>query len=422
MRDMSDNYNNLIAAIDIGSSKIVTVIAEVSEDDNNISILGYGCAPTQNGIKDGTIQNIESVVAALQKSSETAEIKATCEIKDIPNVYVGISNTSIETINSTGQVGIPGKDKEIHMEDINRVIENAQAVEIPLGREILHIVSQSFSVNGGDWIKYPLGMVGTRLECRVHIITGSVATSQTVLKSLERAGIVPRKLVCQNLANAKAVLTDDEKELGVLLIDIGADTCKISVYYEGVPYYNCVMKLGGKYITGDISQALKIMPNNAETIKVNYGVTDFNYVDESEYIQVPHVGGREPKKLRRSELVYVIKPRVEEIFSIIRKDLADNDMLDKITSGVVLTGGTANLPGIEEVCQEVFGVQSRVATLQKFDGLGDSVRDPSYSVALGLIMWGYDEMKEHGCFYDAADEKSKSNIFQKIGDFWNKLF
>jgi len=417
-----DINSNLIAAIDIGSSKIVTIIAEVSETANHINILGYGVAPTQNGIKDGAIQNIESVVTALQKSTETAEIQATYEISSIPNVYVGISNTSIETINSTGQVGIPGEDKEIRTEDINRVIENAQAVEIPLGREILHIIPQSFSVNGGDWIKYPLGMVGTRLECRVHIITGSVATSQTVLKSLERAGIVPKQLVCQNLANAKAVLTDDEKELGVLLIDIGADTCKVSVYYEGVPYYNCVMKLGGKYITGDISQALKIMPNNAETIKVNYGVTDFNYVDESEYIQVPHVGGREPKKLRRSELVYVIKPRVEEIFGIIRKDLADHDMLDKMTSGVVIVGGTAMLPGIEEVCQEVFGVQSRVATLQKFDGLGDSVRDPGYSVAQGLIMWGYEAMKDDGDFDDVATEKPKNSFFQKIGELWNKMF
>ncbi|MBR3731011.1 MAG: cell division protein FtsA [Spirochaetales bacterium] len=419
---MDDIRNNLIAAIDIGSSKIVTIIAEVSDSDDHISILGYGCAPTQNGIKDGTIQNIDAVVAALKKSTETAEIQATYELGSIPNIYVGISNTSIETINSTGQVAIPGDDKEVRIEDINRVIGNAQAVDLRDGREILHILPQCFSVNGGDWIKYPLGMVGARLECRVHIITGSTATSQTVLKSLERADIIAKQLVCQNLANAKAVLTDDEKELGVLLIDIGADTCKVSVYYEGTPYYNCVMKLGGKHITGDISQALKIMPNNAETIKVNYGVTDFNYVDESEYIQVPHVGGREPKKLRRSELVYVIKPRVEEIFGIIRKDLADHNMLDKMTSGVVLTGGSTMLPGIEEVCQEVFGVQSRVATLPKFDGLGEFVQDPSYSVALGLIMWGYDKMKEDGCFDDVSSEKPKSNIFQKIGEFWNKMF
>ena len=178
---MKDINDNLIAAIDIGSSKIVTIIAEVSETSNHISILGYGCAPTQNGIKDGAIQNIEAVVSALQKSTETAEIQATYEISSIPNVYVGISNTSIETINSTGQVGIPGEDKEIRADDINRVIGNAQAVDIPIGTEILHIIPQSFSVNGGDWIKYPLGMVGTRLESRVHIITCSVATSQTVL-------------------------------------------------------------------------------------------------------------------------------------------------------------------------------------------------------------------------------------------------
>ena len=410
---------DLITAIDIGSDKVVVAISEI-DDTGSINVIGIGKSGSKNGIKQGVIVNIESVVSALTEAVEQAEIQAG---REISSVYVGISSANIETINSMGIVAISGVDKEIRENDINRVIEAGKAVAIPMDREILHIIPQAFTVDGQRGIKYPIGMVGTRLECQIHILTCAISSIQNVMKSMDRAGLIVRNLVLQNLAAAKSLLTEDEKELGVLLIDIGAETAKVSVYHEQAPYYNAIFPLGGYLITGDLSQALKISYANAEKIKEAYGVADFEYVEDDETIQIPSIGGREPKYLARKNLVHIIRPRVEEIFSIIKNDLIEKGYFDKISGGIVLTGGSTIMPGMAEVCQEVFDLQARVGGLRRFAGLGDEISGPEYSVINGLLLWGIEDFNKNNDFLGKPKrEESGKNVFQKIKDMFGELF
>ncbi|HPY88636.1 MAG TPA: cell division protein FtsA [Spirochaetota bacterium] len=410
---------DLITAIDIGSDKVVVAISEI-DDTGSINVIGIGKSGSKNGIKQGVIVNIESVVSALTEAVEQAEIQAG---REISSVYVGISSANIETINSKGIVAISGVDKEIRENDINRVIEAGKAVAIPMDREILHIIPQAFTVDGQRGIKYPIGMVGTRLECQIHILTCAISSIQNVMKSMDRAGLIVRNLVLQNLAAAKSLLTEDEKELGVLLIDIGAETAKVSVYHEQAPYYNAIFLLGGYLITGDLSQALKISYANAEKIKEAYGVADFEYVEDDETIQIPSIGGREPKYLARKNLVHIIRPRVEEIFSIIKNDLIEKGYFDKISGGIVLTGGSTIMPGMAEVCQEVFDLQARVGGLRRFAGLGDEISGPEYSVINGLLLWGIEDFNKNNDFLGKPKrEESGKNVFQKIKDMFGELF
>ncbi|MBP7552474.1 MAG: cell division protein FtsA [Spirochaetes bacterium] len=410
---------DLITAIDIGSDKVAVVISEI-DDTGSINIIGIGKSDSKNGIKQGVIVNIESVVSAITEAVEQAEIQAG---REISSVYVGISSANIETINSKGIVAISGVDKEIRENDINRVIEAGKAVAIPMDREILHIIPQAFTVDGQHGIKYPIGMVGTRLECQIHILTCAISSIQNVMKSMDRAGLIVRNLVLQNLASAKSLLTEDEKELGVVLIDIGAETAKVSVYYEQAPYYNAILPLGGYLITGDISQALKISYANAEKIKEAYGVADFGYVEDDETIQIPSIGGREPKYLARKNLVHIIRPRVEEIFSIIKNDLIEKGYFDKISGGIVLTGGSALMPGMVEACQETFDLQTRAGVLRRFAGLGDEINSPEYSVINGLILWGLDDFNKNNDFSGKPKkEESGKNMFKKIKDMFGELF
>lgn len=404
--------NNSIVAIDIGSSKINVAISEINEL-GNISVIGIGKSDTKNGMRNGIIINIESIVRAINEAVEQAEIQAGKEVSD---VIIGISGNNVESINSKGIVAIAGNDKEIRDFDIKRVIEAAKAVAIPMDRQILHIIPQNFTVDGQEGIKYPVGMVGTRLECQIHIINTGISSIQNIVKSMDRTGLTISSMVLQNLANARAVLYEDEKEIGTLLIDIGAETAKVSVYYQQAPFYNFIYPLGGSLITNDIIAGLKVPYATAEKVKIVYGVTSFDYVNKDEVIEIPSVGGRNPKILQRASLVHIIKPRVAEIFEIIKKDLIKKGFDNKIGGGVVLTGGTALLPGIVDVAQEVFELPARIGYPYKLAGLGDQILDPSYSVLNGLILWGYEKFSQRNDNFikSKKEDNNKNNFLKKV--------
>jgi len=411
--------DDLIVSLDIGSKKIVVVISEIDES-NNINILGVGQAESKGGIRSGVVVNIESIVNAVNQAIEDAEIQAGREVN---GVFVGISGTNIESINSKGVVAISGPDKEIKENDIARVIEAARAVAIPMDREMLHIIPQGFIVDHQRNVKYPIGMVGTRLECQIHILTIPITTIQNIVKCLNRTGIEIYDIVLQNLACARAVLEDDEKEIGVLMIDIGAETSKVCVYYQGAPYYNYIYPLGGYLITNDIAAGLKVPLATAENLKLSYGVSHFEYVKKDEKFQVPAVGGRKPFMTARENMVHIIRPRVEEMFHLIREDLIEQGVIDKIDGGIVITGGTALLPGISEVCQDVFNLQARVGIPKKLYGLSDDINTCMYAVSNGLIRWGYDKLKQDipVMSKNVKDDREKGflNILKK---FFDELF
>lgn len=413
--------DDLIATIEIGSSKIIVVISEVNES-GDISILGIGQASTESSVRNGVVINIEKIVQAIYKAVESAEIQAGREIDEL---YLGISGSNIESLNSRGVVAIAGSDKEIKESDIERVIEAAKAVAIPMDRDILHIIPQGFIVDGQDYVKYPIGMIGTRLECQIHIITTAISSIQNIVKCFERAGMKIKDMTLQNIATSKVVLTNDEKELGILMIDIGEETAKVSIYYRQAPQFNAVYPLGGHLITNDLAAVLMISLENAEKLKVDWGSADTNYVESSELVHIPSVGGRPPKKMQREELVTIIRPRVEEIFSIIYSDIKKKGYMDFVKGGVVITGGTSLLPGIEDVATEIFRMPARIGYPTRFSGFGDQLYSPEYSTIIGLVLNAHENNNKED---DASKRKSKknagnkSNFLGKVVDFIEDFF
>jgi cell division protein FtsA len=416
---LRNKNDDLIIALDIGSSKISIAVSEIDEY-NNIFVLGMGNVETKGGIRGGVIINIESIVSAINQAKEDAEIQAG---REISGVFVGISGTHIETINSKGVVAISGANKEISNNDVNRVIEAAKAVAIPMDREVLHIIPQTFSVDNQQNIRYPIGMVGTRLECMIHMITTPISSIQNVVRCLNRCDLHIYDIILQNIAASKATLEEDEKEIGVLMFDFGSETLKVSLYYRGSPYFHAIYPLGGYLITNDIAAGLKVSLQTAEKIKLAHGVTDFEYVDKKDTIQIPSIGGRKPILFARENLVHIIKPRVEEIFSFIKADIKDRGLMEKIQGGIVITGGGANLPGIAEVCQEVFGVQARIGTPKKLAGLGDQMNMPEFSVLNGLLRMGYERLNiDSERTTKVTKEDSDKGLFKSIKKLINELF
>ncbi len=420
---MKLELSNLIFGIEISSTKIVAVVAEVDEN-NVISLIGVGRANPNNGVRNaGVIVNIDSVSAAINDATLAAEMQAGQPGK---YVIIGFSSTNVESINSNGIVAISNPDREIKPNDIERVIENAKTIQIPLDREIIHIIPQSFLVDNQDEIKSPIGMVGRRLECKVHIITCPTSSIQNIERCIERSGLEIENFVLQNIAASKAVLTDEERELGVLMLDIGAETTKASVYHKQYPHYNNIYNpLGGNLITNDIMVGLKIPVAIAEKIKVAYGVAHEDYLEKGETIIIPETASRKERAIEREIILSIIKPRLEEMFLTIRNDLRQKKLLDKITSGIVITGGTSQLVGITELASDIFNLPARIGFPKKFSGLGDQLLSPDYAVASGLIVWGaekYIEEAASGIKKGDGDSSKKRNIFGKVKDIFNKFF
>ena len=377
--------SEIIVGLDIGTTKIACIAGEVTED--GIDIIGIGTAPSK-GLRRGYVVNIDATVSSIQQAVDEAENMAGCEIT---TVYAAISGAHVRGLNSHGIVAV--KDKEVRDSDIGRVIEAAKAVAIPMDREVLHVLPQQYVVDDQDGIRDPLGMAGVRLEAKVHIVTTAVASAQNVIKCANRCNLQVADIVLESLASAQAVLEDDEKELGVALIDIGGGTCDLMVYADGAIVHTSVIELGGERVTNDIATILRTPLDAAEKIKRKYGCAFSQLVDAGEMMEVPSVGGRGPRDLQRAKLVQVIEPRVEEIFEYVKKDLMRSGWFDSLAAGVVLTGGATVMEGMAEVAEQVLGMPTRRAAPSRIGGLVDVVRSPAYSTGVGLVMFGADQGK-----------------------------
>ena len=378
---MSKEYKDLIVGLDIGTSKITCMVAEV-RPDGRLSVVGLGTQPS-NGLKRGVVVNIEATVDAISRVIQEAELMADCKIRD---VYTGIAGSHIKSFNSNGMVAI--KDKEVTPLDVERVIEVARAMPIPAEQQILHILTQEFIIDGQGGVREPIGMSGVKLEVKVHIATGAVSAAQNMIKCVRRCGLEVMDLILQPLASSYAVLTEDEKELGVCLVDIGGGTTDIAVFTQGAIRHTAVIPIAGDQITNDIAMALRTPTAEAEEIKIRQGVAMHTLADAEEMIKVPGVGDRPPRDLSRQALADVIEPRVSELFELVQAELRRSGYEELLSSGIVLTGGSSVLRGMVELGEDVFHMPVRVGAPQYDGSLADVVCQPCYAAVMGLIIEG----------------------------------
>jgi len=370
----------IIVGLDIGTTKICAVVGEVRGDA--VEIIGMGSHPSE-GLRKGVVINIEHTVNSIKEAIEEAETMAGCEIS---SVYAGIAGGHIKGFNTPGVIAL--KEKEVTKKDIDRVIEAASAVAIPMDREVIHTLVQEFIVDDQDGIMDPLGMAGVRLEAKVHIVTGAVTSAQNIIKCANKAGLDVYDIVLESLASSESVLTKEERNLGAALIDFGGGTTDMALFSRGAIKHTSVLALGGDNLTYDIAVGLRTPKLEAEKIKVKYGCALSSMIGREETIEVPGVGGRKPRTLSRQILGEILEPRVEEIFSLIYGELAQSGYEDLIRSGVVVTGGSAELPGISELAEQVFNAPARAGYPQGIEGLSELVNKPMYATAVGLVLYG----------------------------------
>ena len=369
---------NLLVAVDIGTSKIVVMVAELTSE-NNLHVVGIGQHPS-HGLRKGVVVNIEATVQSIQRALQEAELMAACKIT---HVYTGIAGSHIRSVNSHGMVAV--KDKEVSETDIARVKETATAVPIPNDQQVLHVLPQEFVVDGQDDVREPLGMAGVRLEVRVHIVTGSVSAVQNIVKCVRRCGLEVNDIILQPLASAQAVLSQDEKELGVALVDIGGGTTDIAIFTGGSIRHTAVIPIAGDQITNDIAMALRTPTEDAEDIKLRHGVAKQVLADPEDRIEVPGLGDREPRMLSHQALAAVIEPRIEELFTLVHQVIRESGYEELLSSGVVLTGGTSLMPGMVELGEDVFVKPVRVGLPMYEGSLADVVKTPRYATVMGLL-------------------------------------
>ena len=404
---------NLLVALDIGTSKIVAIVAEVTPD-GALEILGLGQHPSK-GLKKGVVVNIEATVTGIQRALEEAELMADVKIRD---VLTGIAGSHIKSFNSHGMVAI--KDKEVSQFDVDRVIETARAVNIPMDQQILHILTQEFIIDGQEDVREPVGMSGVRLEVKVHIVTGAVSAAQNIMKCVRRCGLEVRDLVLQPLASAIAVLSQDEKDLGVCLVDIGGGTTDIAVFTGGAIRHTAVIPIAGDQITNDIAMALRTPTKDAEDIKMAHGCALRQLASVNDVIEVPGVGDREPRQMSRQTLAEVIEPRVEELYSLIQRELRASGFEELLSSGIVLTGGSAAMQGMVELGEEVFHMPVRLGVPSYSGGLAEVVRNPRFSTGVGLLVSGLEQRKrdEHVRLHTG----NFKGVFEKMASWFKGNF
>jgi cell division protein FtsA len=373
-----------VVAIDIGTSKVCVLVGE-ENDRGRLEIIGKGTSPMR-GTRRGNIINLDQAVDALKKAVDEAEVMAGVQIE---SAYVGIAGDHIRSVNSRGVVSVMGRDKEVTREDIQRVIEASKSISIPSELELLHIIPREFVLDGQDGIADPVGMTGSRLEANVHIVTGARTHDQNAQTCVNKAGIAVDELVLEQLAAADAVLTIDEREMGVLLMDIGAGTTDYAVFLEGNVVHSAVLPVGANHFTSDISVVLRTPMEDAERIKKKYGCALASLEKDDEPVEVPTVGGRAPKILPRHELTSIIEPRAAELAKLVYDDLAKSGLEQEIRSGVVVVGGGAELPGMREMIEQIFDQQVRVGEPRGVGGLIDTVKGPQWAAATGLLLWGH---------------------------------
>ncbi len=400
--------NGYIVGFDIGTKKVTAIISEITED-NKIEIIGIGSSESR-GLRKGVVVNLDATVDAINKAQEEAELMAGVEVD---SGFIGISGAHIKSFNSRGVIAVSSKNREISREDINRVIDQSKAVSIPPDREIIHIIPQEFVVDEQDGIKDPLGMSGIKLEVNVHIVTGAITSVQNLKTCTTRAGVEIEQIVLNQIATSASVLTHDERELGVGLIDIGAGTTEIAIFERGSLWYTSIIPIGGDNFTNDIAVGLRTPIPDAEKIKKKFGCVSGPLVDEQETIEVASVGrGKKPRVLSRQLLADIIQPRAEEIFRLVDNDIKRMGYEKSLNSGVVLTGGTALLEGLEEVAESVFDLPVRRGDPGGIGGLVDRVSTPDYASAVGLVLYGHKQWKQKGLSKD-----KKKGIMAKLKDW-----
>jgi cell division protein FtsA len=404
---------NLIVGLDIGTSKIVTIVAELLPE-GTLKVIGLG-QHISRGLKKGVVINIDSTMQSIQRSLEEAELMADCKIKA---VYTGIAGNHIKSLNSHGMVKI--KDAEVSQMDVDRVVETARAVALPADQQILHILTQEFIIDGQDDVREPLGMSGMKLEVKVHIVTGAVAAAQNIVKCIKRCGLEVSDLILQPLASSIAVLTEDEKELGVCLVDIGGGTTDIAVFKNGSIRHTAVIAIAGDQITNDIAVAFRTPTQSAEDIKIKHGCALRQLADARDVVEVPGVDGREARQLSIQTLAEVIEPRVVELYELVLQELRRSGMEEMIASGIVITGGSAMMRGMIELGEEIFHMPVRLGMPRYVGGLSEVVSNPRYATAVGLILMGKQQLERH--LSGQMESSSIGRIFDKMKSWFQGNF
>ncbi len=404
---------NLIVGLDIGTSKVVCIVGEINSE-GAIDIIGIGHNPSK-GLKKGVVINIESTVYSIQRAVEEAELMAGCHVH---SVYAGIAGSHIKSLNSHGIVAI--RDREVVHSDVERVIDAARAVAIPADEKILHVLPQEFIIDNQEGIREPIGMSGVRLESRVHLVTGGVSAAQNIIKCVRRCGLEVDDIILEQLASSYSVLSDDEKELGISLIDIGGGTTDIAIFTEGAIRHTAVIPIAGDQVTNDIAVALRTPTQKAEEIKKQYACCLTQLANPDETIEVPGVGDRPPRQLERQTLAEVVQPRYEELFSLIQAELRRSGFEDLIAAGLVLTGGSSKMEGVEELAEEIFHMPVRLGVPKGVSGLVDVISNPVYATGVGLLQFGQNN-HGHGVA-ELTENSGLVGVFERMKSWFQGNF
>jgi len=403
--------HNLIVGLDIGTTKICCVVGESTP--NGIEIVGIGMHPSV-GLRKGVVVNIERTVESIKRAVEEAELMAGCEIS---SVYAGIAGGHIKGFNSHGVIAV--KSREVQAQDVERVLEAARAVAIPMDREVIHIIPQEYIVDDQDGIVDPMGMSGVRLEAKVHIVTGAVTSAQNIIRCAHSAGLDVCDIVLESLASAEAVLTSEERDLGVALIDFGGGTTDLAIFSQNSIKHTAVLALGGQNLTNDIAIGLRTPMKDAEEIKKNYGCCLTTMIDKDDTIEIQSVGGRKTRTLSRQVLGEILEPRVEEIFALIHREMVRSGYENQVASGLVITGGAALLEGVPEVAEQVFDLPVRRGYPLEVGGLTDVVNSPMFATAVGLVLYGVKQEKGQA---EKVFRIRQKNIFNRVAARMKKWF
>lgn len=403
---------NLIVALDIGTSKIAALVGEVSRD-NQIEVIGFGTHASR-GLKRGVVVNIELTVQSIQRAIEEAEFMAECDIR---SAYTGIAGSHIRSLNSHGIVAI--RDREVNKSDVNRVIDAAKAVVIPADQKILHILPQEFIIDNQEGVREPVGMSGVRLEAKIHIVTGAVSAAQNITKCVRRCGLQVGDIVLEQLASSHSVLTDDEKELGVCMVDIGGGTTDIAIFTEGAIRHTHVIPIAGDHVTNDIAVALRTPTQYAEQIKIKYASALPQEVNAEETIQVPSITRRPSKQVQKIALAQVVAARYKELFELVLSELRRSSFKDLISSGIVLTGGASRAPGCIELAEHIFQMPVRLGLPQYVNGLVDVRENPIYATAVGLLIHGHQNQSSGRFMFDL---EQRISLWQRMKSWFQGNF
>ena len=409
----STTDREMIVGLDIGTSKIVTIVGEVTED-GSIELIALGSHRSQ-GLKKGVVINIDSTVDAIQKSVDEAERMCDVEIK---SVFAGIAGSHIRSLNSHGIVAIG--NTEVEQEDVERVVDAAKAVAIPADQRILHVLPQEFIIDDQDSIRQPIGMSGVRLEAKVHLVTGSISAAQNITKCIRRCGLEVEDVILEQLASSQSVLTNDEKDLGVLLVDMGGGTTDIAVFTEGAIRHTAVIPVAGDQVTNDIAVAFRTPTQFAEEIKVRHACALTQFASAEEMIEVPGVGDRSARRLARQTLAEVVQPRYEELLTLVHDELVRSGFEDACAAGLVLTGGTSKMEGVIDLAEEIFHMPVRLGHPQHVTGLAEIVRNPIHATGVGLLLFGQQRRKNPRS--EPVDIRSEKGLWQRMSEWFQRTF